>query len=156
MEGAKFEVAQQLSLKDGYIIPNATKTPGAGPLTKALTLALALTSRARDYVTVSGTVYDLRPIKTALHVSDWPDAKHAWLRLCGRGLHSVLFLRLTAFGSCMASTTDRSRPYPPRCLLTRCLFIRADHLITGQNHASARLVTDMVIEDTSFGVRLTP
>ena len=33
---------------------------------------------------------------------------------------------------------------------------RADHLITGQNHASVRQVTDMIIEDTSFGVRLTP
>ena len=28
MEGAKFEVAQQLSLRDGYVIPNATKTAG--------------------------------------------------------------------------------------------------------------------------------
>jgi len=41
------------------------------------------------------------------------------------------------------------------CQLARHVLC-ADHLITGQNHASARLVTDMIIEDTSFGVRLTP
>ena len=29
LEGAKFEAAQQLSLRDGYVIPNATKTSSA-------------------------------------------------------------------------------------------------------------------------------
>ena len=44
----------------------------------------------------------------------------------------------------------------PHCLSSRACCVRTDHLITGQNHTSARQVTDMVIEDTSFGVRLTP
>lgn len=34
-------------------------------------------------------------------------------------------------------------------------FAVAVHLISGQNHASIQKVVELVIEDTSFGVRLT-